>query len=73
MHIGWQYIRYQEPFRHLELGVDPTTDGPDLLYLPTADRWDREMPAWSQGRRDEIVAIILDRVSGRRDLEIEEY
>jgi hypothetical protein len=74
VHIGWRYIRYQEPFRRLELGVEPMVEGQrDLLYVPTGETWAREMPAWAQGRRDEILGVIFDRVSPYRDFDIEEY
>ncbi|MGY0002336.1 hypothetical protein [Micromonospora sp. I033] len=73
VHIGWRYIRYQEPFRRLELGVEPTVKGRALLYVPTVETWAREMPAWAQGRRDEILGVIFDRVFPHRDFDIEEY
>lgn len=29
---------------------------PPVLYVPSAERWDRVVPAWLVGRRDQVVA-----------------
>ncbi len=38
---------------------------PPVVYVPTAEAWDASTPDWLHGRRDEVVARLVER-SGHR-------
>jgi len=38
-----------------------------VVYVPTEDEWQQEMPAWARGRREEIIENV------RRDLGTKHY
>jgi hypothetical protein len=46
--------------RRLELYCELQARGPRLLYFPSVNQWQQEMPGWAKGRREEIY----DRIRG---------
>jgi hypothetical protein len=66
------YLRYIEDGKVLEFNVDSMVDGTRVVFLPSAPRWRRTMPAWAADRRDEIVAEMKRLTKGRK-LEWEEF
>lgn len=59
--ISFGYILYSEGGRSIELTVEPGLKHPTRIHVPSAERWDEEMPAWARGRRDEILSRIRDK------------
>lgn len=59
--ISFGYILYSEGKKSFELKVDPGLKGPTLINIPSAGDWDKKVPEWARGRRDEIV----DRIGHR--------
>jgi len=59
--ISFGYILYSEGKNTIELKVDPGLKGPTVINIPSAQNWESEVPAWAQGRRDEIVDRITHR------------
>jgi hypothetical protein len=60
IHISFKYIRYMEGTDKLELDVEPLTHGPSVIYLPSPEKWNNEMPDWAKDRRAEILGRIKD-------------
>ena len=56
--VSFGYILYSEGARSIELTVEPGLKHPTIIRVPSADRWDEEMPAWAHGRREEILSRI---------------
>ncbi|MCF8062393.1 MAG: ribose 5-phosphate isomerase B [Deltaproteobacteria bacterium] len=56
--ISFGYILYSEGKRTLELTVEPGLKHPTIVHVPSASRWDEEMPDWARGRREEILSRI---------------
>jgi hypothetical protein len=50
--------RHETVVEHLVIDGEMMAVGPDVIYLPNEEQWQREMPAWAQGRRDEILARV---------------
>ena len=61
IHASWRFIRYEEGADSLVLTVEPImglSETEAIIYVPTAERWKREMPEWARERREEILARI---------------
>ncbi len=56
--VSFGYILYSEGARSIELTVEPGLKHPTVIRVPSADRWDQEMPVWARGRREEILSRI---------------
>jgi hypothetical protein len=56
---GRDFIEYRQrrdgAMRRLTLYREMMTKPPNVVYIPTEDEWQRDMPTWAQGRREEIV------------------
>ena len=59
--ISFRYIKYMEGKNFVEFQVDPGLKRPSVVYIPSQERWNSELPEWSKNRRDEIV----DRVKSK--------
>jgi len=59
--IAFRYIKYMEGKDSIEFQVDPGLKRPSVVYIPSQERWNSELPEWSKNRRDEIV----DRVKSK--------
>jgi len=56
--IGHRRIRYSEASdRYIDFGYD-YNEREIVVYIPAADRWEREKPEWARGRRTEIVGEV---------------
>jgi len=56
--ISYRRVRYSEASdRYIDFGYD-YDKRQILVYIPTADRWEREKPAWARERRTEIVGEV---------------
>ncbi|MFO7785371.1 MAG: ribose 5-phosphate isomerase B [Desulfatiglandales bacterium] len=56
--ISFGYILYSEGKRSIELRVEPGLKHPTIIQVPSASRWEAEMPEWCRGRREEILSRI---------------
>lgn len=56
--VSFGYILYSEGSRSIELTVEPGLKHPTVIRVPSAERWDEEMPEWARGRREEILERI---------------
>ncbi len=56
--VSFGYILYTEGKRSIELTVEPGLKHPTIIRVPSASRWDEEMPEWARGRREEILSRI---------------
>jgi ribose 5-phosphate isomerase B len=59
--IAFRYIKYIEGKDSIEFQVEPGLKAPTVIRVPSAMRWDAEMPAWARDRRDEIVGRIEEK------------
>jgi len=59
--ITFRYIKYMEGKDFIEFQVDPGLKRPSVVYIPSQERWNSELPGWSKNRRDEII----DRVKSK--------
>jgi len=59
---GRDDIEYQElrdgKIHRLTIAGEMVSKGPHVVYVPTEAEWQQWMPAWAQGRREEIVEKI---------------
>ena len=62
------YLRYFEDTDFLELHVDLLVDHTHVVFLPSPERWRRNMPPWAAQRREEIVAE-MKRLTRREKIE----
>lgn len=56
--ISFGYILYSEGKRSIELKVEPGLKHPTIVHIPSPSRWEKEMPEWCRGRREEILSRI---------------
>ena len=56
--ISFRYIKYMEGKDSIEFQVDPGLKRPSVVYIPTHERWNSELPEWAKNRRDEIIARV---------------
>jgi len=61
--IAFRYIKYLEGENTLEFRVDPGLKNPTVIHVPSRKRWDSEMPAWAQDRREEIISRLKAKCS----------
>lgn len=66
--VGWHYVTYMEPGRSLSLAIDPMAVGPDIVYVPDTQIWQKTAPAWARNRATEILRH-LKSVAWNRELE----
>jgi ribose 5-phosphate isomerase B len=59
--ISFGYILYSEGKKQVELKVEPGLKGPTLIHIPSPENWNKSMPAWMHGRRDQVVDRIVRR------------
>ena len=59
--ISFGYILYSEGRKTAELKVEPGLKGPTIIHIPSHDNWNKSMPEWMHGRRDQII----DRIARR--------
>lgn len=59
--ISFRYVKYLEGKNALEFQVDPGLKEPTVIHVPSAERWKSEMPAWTKGRRDEIITRLKEK------------
>lgn len=59
--ISFGYILYSEGKNNIELKVEPGLKGPTLIHIPSPESWNKNMPEWMHGRRDQII----DRIASR--------
>jgi hypothetical protein len=56
---GRDAIEYQElhngKVERLTIDGEMMVGAPHVVYVPTAEEWQRTMPGWAQGRREEII------------------
>ncbi|MET0552705.1 MAG: hypothetical protein ABW221_06690 [Vicinamibacteria bacterium] len=57
--------------RQIVLGGEMLVGAPNVIEVPSDDRWDAEMPGWAKGRKREILDRVLERL-GRDRYVIEE-
>ena len=53
--ITFLYILYSEGKNSFELQVEPGLKKPTVVYIPSPENWNKELPEWAQNRRDEIL------------------
>lgn len=56
--IAFRYIKYMEGDMNLEFKVDPGLKRPSVIYIPSPQRWNRDVPPWARDRREEILSRI---------------
>lgn len=59
--IAFRYLKYIEGNNSFELSVDPGLKTPSIVYIPSKEKWNSEIPAWAHNRREEI----LDRIKAK--------
>lgn len=59
--IAFRYIKYMEGKDSIEFQVDPGLKVPTVIHIPSAKRWEREIPEWARNRRDEILGRIKEK------------
>jgi ribose 5-phosphate isomerase B len=59
--ISFRYILYSEGKNNFELRVDPGLKRPTIIHIPSVEKWNKELPEWAHGRREEI----LDRIKSK--------
>src|SRR6185437_13090230 len=69
--MWYRFVTYREGDNVLSLDVDVMADGPDMVFVPSADAWDRTSPPFARGRRDDVVER-LKGVKWNRELVWEE-
>lgn len=69
--MWYRFVTYREGGNVLSLDVDVMADGPDIVFVPSADAWERTSPPFARGRRDEVVER-LKAVKWNRELVWEE-
>jgi hypothetical protein len=52
-------LKYYENERLLEFQIDWFPNG-RVVYVPSADRWRKEIASWARERRDEIIATMKE-------------
>lgn len=65
--LGWRVLTLQQGENWLSLQVEPMKDGPCRVYLPSAERWLAEAPAWAREQREALLAQAR-RIAWNRDL-----
>jgi hypothetical protein len=67
---GRDAIEYQElregRVERLTIGGEMMVGAPHLVYVPTEQEWLQTMPEWSQGRREEIIANVRNKLGTKR-------
>jgi len=61
--VSFRFITYSEGRRSLELTLEPGLKHPTIINVPSPSRWEREMPEWARGRREEILERIRPKCS----------
>lgn len=61
--VSFRYILYSEGSRILDFQLDPGLKGPSIIHVPSPERWKQDMPAWAQGRREEILKRVRSKCS----------
>ena len=56
--LSFRFLKYMEGDKFLEFNIDPGLKTPTVIHIPSPERWEKEMPAWAIGRRDEILGRI---------------
>jgi hypothetical protein len=64
-------LKYFEGKRVLEFQIDWFPKG-RMVYVPSPDRWRREMPEWASERREEILAE-MKKLAKKYEFEWEDY
>lgn len=59
--IAFRYIKYIEGKDTIEFQVDPGLKTPTVIHVPSAERWEADIPSWAQDRRDEILDRIKEK------------
>lgn len=59
--IAFRYIQYIEGKESIEFQADPGLKTPTVIYVPSPERWNSEIPEWAKHRRDEILARIQEK------------
>jgi hypothetical protein len=69
---GRDTIKYEEKsvrsISSLTISGELMASGPYVVYVPTAEEWKRDMPAWARERRDEILTR-MKKVLGTKNYE----
>jgi hypothetical protein len=65
--MGWRFVTYTEGQRSLTFQIEPMAKGADIVYLPDADTWAKNAPAWAKVRSAEIISR-LQSTGWSRDL-----
>lgn len=66
--MDWRALTYQEGAQFLTLQIEPMSQGPCRVYVPSEAAWQRRAPGWAQGRRSEILQRVRA-IAWNRDLE----
>lgn len=70
--IAFRYIKYMEGKDSIEFQVDPGLKTATIIHVPSAARWNDEVPEWARNRREEIFARIKEKTS-HMQREFKEY
>jgi len=53
--MWYRFVTYREGANVLSLDVDVMAEGPDIVFVPSAQVWNQSAPPFAQDRRDQIV------------------
>jgi hypothetical protein len=56
--MGYHYLLYYEGENSIYFDIEPMYSGPDLIYLPNNDIWNKTKPSWLKND----LSIIKDRI-----------
>jgi len=70
--IAFRYIKYMEGKQSIEFQVDPGLKTPTVIHIPSAERWNTELPEWARDRRHEIIERIRQKTA-HMQREFKEY
>lgn len=69
---SYQYDEFGEgEIRNLPIDGEMRVGRPMVLWIPVDSEWNRSLPPWAAGRRDEIVARIKSELGSKR-VEVED-
>jgi hypothetical protein len=72
VHMGWRYVRYETVHAAIELQIEPMTDGPDLVYVPTETAWREGLRGHRFAAARNVILRHLQTATWNRALRVEE-
>src|SRR5262245_22498496 len=53
--MGWHYISYKHGKEWLSLNITPMFNQPDIVTIPSNERWLQDAPEWAKSSRQKIL------------------